>query len=70
MKLRDSRKQKAIVKAVREGDEKQKQRLFCKGGRSSIAFGFFHRFSSFDGSADEPRRSWRDAAKADRTENR
>ena len=27
MKLRDSRKQKAIVKAVREGDEKQKQRL-------------------------------------------
>ena len=27
MKLRDSRKQKAIVKAVREGDKKQKQRL-------------------------------------------
>ena len=27
MKLRDSRKQQAILKAVREGDEKQKQRL-------------------------------------------
>ena len=27
MKLRDSRKQKAVIKAVREGDEKQKQRL-------------------------------------------